>query len=906
MHAYRFIPAIFITLIFLMMGCSSGTPLAPAAEAPLERATTISTSHFSMGVWQVTIDPVGETVDAVMLRTGNFHLNALPFLEPPALVNLSLDSLQFNGNVIEADIGLRHPFLGLHEFTGFDVCGVFIADGSVTGFGDSSLRMAGPGNTRLMNPDGWSRWWNPVEFPVNTGTIFGYNDGLLGTPDSVGNFNSTLNGYKYYCDDLGPSDPLSDITLEKRGLFSAGQKNVRHYTIEMNGGLVFNYAVDASWQFPSGDPPYTAPDDFGPDANRAEAYRIDIEETFNTLYNDGVTSGGELHMSVDIYDWQNAGLNTVTVESPSNFALVNVVTPTGGGDGYSTYEIDITSATPSAAGDMDILLSIASESADFEGFIPGVNTTAYFVHTTTVSTSGECPVPLPTAIEEDQHIANGSADTTITCTDLMGTTGIHAYLDMAGNIDGTYDITGTNVGNVDLGNETFDATFELTGATPGYYYVVVTNSCGETGASDEPLFLVTEYLEGDLYVSNHEDFDGLPETGTMQYPYHTINAAKNVAGDYDVILVDYGRGQYHESLYWNPYTGYLTVRAYNWYSPSGRPIIGGDDVVGSGETIGFFHAWDVTVQGFKIIFVGGTQGWQIMDIIHSHNILIKDCFFTGDSTYTDGNYAEAIGFHWSYDTTIQNCLFKDINAATSYSDTYVSVRGINSGWSRNLSIRNCEFTQFQTDSVPAGKSLYLEPVDIVFDYGNFKVYNCLIHHMSPDASSGDYLSFVGIDNTWPLDDGDPNTGLGFIYNNTIDGIDLSNGPNTSSTYAYGIKNQNYDTPGYDIDIHSNIVTNITGEASQYIWGIDDMNYTDYTDIWHVLRGSTEYPWYNPAHEGVGCKYVDPEYVNNISEPYNYHLQTGSPCIGIGEDGEDMGCYGNLAMGETVGLLGPED
>ena len=61
--------------------------------------------------------------------------------------------------------------------------------------------MAGDGDMRLLNPDGYSRWWNPAEFP-NNGTIFGYNDGLLGAPDSYADYNNTLNGYKYFCDDL--------------------------------------------------------------------------------------------------------------------------------------------------------------------------------------------------------------------------------------------------------------------------------------------------------------------------------------------------------------------------------------------------------------------------------------------------------------------------------------------------------------------------------------------------------------------------------------------------------------------------------------------------------------------------------------------------------------------------------
>ncbi len=69
----------------------------------------------------------------------------LPFLEPPPFVYLSLESLEINGNIVEADIGLRHPFLGLTEFTSFDVCGILISNGSVSGFDEADLLMPGQG-----------------------------------------------------------------------------------------------------------------------------------------------------------------------------------------------------------------------------------------------------------------------------------------------------------------------------------------------------------------------------------------------------------------------------------------------------------------------------------------------------------------------------------------------------------------------------------------------------------------------------------------------------------------------------------------------------------------------------------------------------------------------------------------
>jgi len=369
-----------ILVAVAISGCSSSREVVgPSSET---RIPTAYESHMTWGTWQFVADPVKGTLDVTQARTPDMHINALPFLEPPALVNLTLESLKFNGNIVEADIGLKHPFLGLTEFTGFDVCGVVITNGSVTGFGDTKLRMAGAGDTRLLNPDGYTRWWNPAEFPHGN-TMLTYQDGLLGTSDAIADYNSTLNAYKYFCDDLSADDPLSNVTQEKRGLFSAGHKNIRHYSIDMGPSLIFNYAVDACWRFPEGNPPWTAPDDFPPKANRSEARRVAITEVDNTLWSNGSGSGGALSLSIDVYDWFNAGMNTIRVESPGNFDEIESTTITGGGDGYSTYEVEISNATP-AAGQIDLLISVISEEENFEGFINGTNTTAYFMYTAKV------------------------------------------------------------------------------------------------------------------------------------------------------------------------------------------------------------------------------------------------------------------------------------------------------------------------------------------------------------------------------------------------------------------------------------------------------------------------------------------------------------------------------------------
>ena len=383
-----------VVFMTCLASCSSDSgdmnPAVPAGKTGVAQEN----ARQLWGLWEFTANPDAATLDAVPMRNGSMHLNALLFLEPPALVYLTLESVQFNGNIIEADIGLQHPFLGLTKFTGFDVCGSLITGGSITGFTDTELIMAGDGDTRLLNADGYTRWWNPAEFPVNTGTMFSYIDGLLGAPDSIADYNSTLNGYKYFADGLGPDDTLDTVVLANRGLFTAGQKNVRHYSIEMGaGGLVFNYAVDANWAFPTGEHPYEAPGDFGPGANRVEAWRVNITEIENTLGYDGDFGGGHLLMEVDVYDWFDADFNTVSAESLSEIDQVTTGTPVSTGDGYATYELDLSGDDLTQDGNIDLLITVASDVTGYQGLLPGKTVSAYFIHETNVADllPGDCP-----------------------------------------------------------------------------------------------------------------------------------------------------------------------------------------------------------------------------------------------------------------------------------------------------------------------------------------------------------------------------------------------------------------------------------------------------------------------------------------------------------------------------------
>ena len=138
-------PLLFHCILMLigitMLGCSGSqsNPVSEIGISDCDNAAMNPTSHNNWGLWQFSFDKENGQLDVLPLRAGSLHLNALPFLEPPPYVKITIESFKVNGNIIDADIGLRHPFLGLNKYTGFDVCGIFITSGSVSGFSEPGL-----------------------------------------------------------------------------------------------------------------------------------------------------------------------------------------------------------------------------------------------------------------------------------------------------------------------------------------------------------------------------------------------------------------------------------------------------------------------------------------------------------------------------------------------------------------------------------------------------------------------------------------------------------------------------------------------------------------------------------------------------------------------------------------------
>jgi len=431
--------------------------------------------HGLWGFWQIMIDKENNIVEIVPLRTSNLHLNAVKFLEPggePGMLQI-VGGLNWNVDktILDVDVQITHPFPTFPQFSGFDVKGILIPRAEFSGFSDATILTSGPDDLRILNADGYTRWWNPEEFIGND--IFSYRDGALGMKDSKWDFKSILNGFKYFADTLNEADPVITQDIAMRGVFAAGSTNKRHYTIavpQFPADLIFNYAVDASWAPPLVKPP-DIPDDFPPEANESEPWAIVPQETLNTLFYDETISeqGGELILQVAVYDWQNPGeapagsIERVVGEWPGLFDMTEAAFISNEGD-YSLWELILAPQVGALSSTNDVEYLIWAESTDGGGYggkldpsVPLISAARFMA-----SVSNEEPNVGPQI--QGSIVGNASPGLvteqyTLNATDPNGDplsynwTCVPNIVDDPGNGDGTIDIDWAVFG---LGNFTID------------------------------------------------------------------------------------------------------------------------------------------------------------------------------------------------------------------------------------------------------------------------------------------------------------------------------------------------------------------------------------------------------------------------------------------------------------------
>jgi len=572
-----------------IIGCSgnSSNTTVPTVET---MNTVGSNGHTScLGLWQVVIDKYTEKVDVVDMRSSDLILNVLGFLEPPALsgmtINFTTLHIDADNKVVNVDVVLKHP-INDPVFMGFDVRGVVF----------------GP---EVTNADGLTRIPSPEFF---AGVPFGYKDGFLGTPDSVADYEG-LAGYKYFCDGLGLNDGLADFmsnpaNLAKRGVFSNGTTHTRHYDLSWANTsppinfFVFNYAIYANYNWPTGAPPIDINDFDIMTANSQEAFCVKVTEVANSLWYSGGTGGGEISLDVEAWDWQG-NIATVLLESigPGLGAKAyDMFVGPGTTDCSYIYRWIDTPANPPASGNWDLRIIVRDTKTFgeswFMGLLPETNSKYtwqvdnYFLYTTTVI---ECAPPVITSINPNKMKLYPDPvydDVTIAGQYFSGSGGItEIYL-----TDGTTQIDGTDINVISDTQATCD--FDLTAFTgnPGTYDVVVKTACSGQG---DGLVTITNNI---LFKQDFADGDGgcTNITGSEGYQYCSST------GRWEEYYCDTGPPYWPDNP-WACYCGFFLTPAFN---------------VPSDATDVHFrlrHSLDVYAFAPYAYYAGAVAGWTLDD-----------------------------------------------------------------------------------------------------------------------------------------------------------------------------------------------------------------------------------------------------------------------------------------------------
>lgn len=314
---------VLIAFLIGLIGCSgSNSPVSPGIEnemvpgtndAPREAAYT--NNRYLMGYWTIALDPVAQTFEITPNRDVAFHAEIRYFLEQNPCKNcLWFDEVLFYPNdVVRLKVRIRHPFDDPF-LDGFDVRAVPILKSTLT-FGSMGLSYG-----VLDDPDGWTSLWDNPAIP------------------------GRLNPYVCY------------NKTKARRRFAAGTSSSEWMEFDFSEtGWVFDYAVDASWDFPNGSV-------FPPTANCEEAYRIYFSAD-GDLWDTGLNSA---LITVSAFDWQgHETIDEVTVEAPALFSGRIEMTKESGSGNFASYEVAISNDKHAAPGSYPILIRATDENYNY-------------------------------------------------------------------------------------------------------------------------------------------------------------------------------------------------------------------------------------------------------------------------------------------------------------------------------------------------------------------------------------------------------------------------------------------------------------------------------------------------------------------------------------------------------------
>jgi hypothetical protein len=357
------------------ISCSGNSPVLPDASdsrpetnngsitGTLSNCENSEGNRYLWGYYNISWNPETGEAEVIPVREIEGHYNVLRFLEHGPCNNCVrvLSATPTADGTTIFDVRITHPFTQMN-FTGFDVRGVAIFDGSHTFSGSGNMAPdRNMGDGELIDATGYTALYNSTTVGAGPGGLEGYQEGNFASSTIP---NATLNGFHYF---------VSNSPGNTRNMFNAGDAITVSYEIDMpDSGLVFGYAVDASWVPPTTKPVTDPLTDFPPEANCSEPWKIETNEAGTGL----TTKGGNAQLWVHVYDYNGpTSFNPPTIECPDLFLGTIVMTLNSTASDHSLWYVDLPNDLLPPAGTYKALISV--EDIDNGSMPPHMDLTAY-------------------------------------------------------------------------------------------------------------------------------------------------------------------------------------------------------------------------------------------------------------------------------------------------------------------------------------------------------------------------------------------------------------------------------------------------------------------------------------------------------------------------------------------------
>jgi len=496
MRSLSLVSIFILACVLVLSGCSGGQdPVTPAQGPDLTlRQSTVGPSAQThlWGYYEVFIDVENQDAYAVPLRGAMFTANVVNFLNSkPSGLSFHINGTPSGPDYVDVDIdvSLTHPFPGMQQYDGYDVRGVFMGDGSASLLHNTDLIFAVTGVDQSMfpdpldgfgGPDGYTRFFNYSEFPLGGMPLLSYTKGKVASQGFAG--TATVNPCKYFANGLETTEDLWSWLLshaDQHGEFTSGATNTRNYYLRFpkTKGVEFGYAVLANWNGPnSEDHP----------SNAVESVALKADVTPSLYYANPGDKGGKLILDLSLFGWEYQP-STIVIESTvlSGYHELDSseMIPTGGGDNYSTYHVEIPADNITGTEGNEFWVIARYDAFDYSNDFGVPNEAdgdpleALFRSGLEVASESPCQNWVPVVDTLNDKATWCAVNRPYTGWTIKGDLFEDGDLGVAVN-NGASDVAvGTNVQWIDQNTITFD--IDLTSVAVGTYDIVVTNGCGD-------------------------------------------------------------------------------------------------------------------------------------------------------------------------------------------------------------------------------------------------------------------------------------------------------------------------------------------------------------------------------------------------------------------------------------------